>query len=402
VERSYDLVVVGGGIVGCAVAMVLAERHRLSLAVLEAEGYLAAHQSGRNSGVIHSGLYYAPGSLKARTCIAGREALFRFCAEAGIPHRRCGKLVVATGEAEIPRLAELARRGEAHGLRGLARLKPAEMREIEPEVGGVEGLWVSETGVVDFREVTRAYARRVEAARGEVLTGARVLAVRRRAPGLSLKTTAGRIECSLLVNCAGLGSDRLARRCGADPDFTIVPFRGDYCELKPARRSLVRGLIYPVPDPELPFLGVHLTRAVEDRVEVGPNAALALARERYGRLAIEPRDAFETLTFPGTWRLLRRYGGTALAEVRCSLSRRAFAAAAARLVPAIRAADLVRSGAGVRAQGVDRQGRLVEDFRLVEGERSLHVLNAPSPAATASLAIGEEVAARVARRFGLG
>lgn len=401
-RATYDLVVVGGGIVGMASALALLRRRpALKLAVLEAEARLALHQSGRNSGVIHSGLYYKPGSLKARTCTEGREAMFRFCAEEGIPHRRCGKLVVATREEEIPALEELERRGRANGLEGLERLGPREIREVEPEARGLDGLWVPQTGVVDFAAVTRALARRVEEAGGEVRTGARVTAVARRSGGLLLATAAGEVECAHLVGCAGLGSDRLARRCGLQPEVRILPFRGDYYELVPASRERVRGLIYPVPDPELPFLGVHLTRTIDDRVEAGPNAVLSLAREGYRRLAFSLQDAWEIAAYPGTWRLLARYWRAAAGEVRRSFSRRLFARDLARLVPALTAADVEPAGCGIRAQAVDRRGRLVDDFHVLEGETSLHVLNAPSPAATASLAIGRTIAERAAARFGL-
>jgi (S)-2-hydroxyglutarate dehydrogenase len=408
VPPAYDLVVVGGGIVGAATALALLDGRRLKLAVLEAEEGLARHQSGRNSGVLHSGIYYRPGSLKARTCTAGREAMERFCAEEGIPFRRCGKLVVATGEAELAALAELERRGRANGLAGLERLGPEEIRRVEPAAVGVAGLWVPQTGVVDFAAVTRALAGRVVAAGGEVRLGVRVRGVRvagvRAAGGrggLALATSAGEIACGHLVGCAGLGSDRLARRSGLDPGLRILPFRGDYYELVPERRELVRGLIYPVPDPGLPFLGVHFTRTIDGRVEAGPNAVPALARERYGRFSVVPRDAWEVVSYPGSWRLARRYWRTGLAEIGRSLSRRAFARALARLVPAVTAADVERAGCGVRAQAVDREGRLVDDFLLLEGEGSLHVVNAPSPAATAALAIGRTVAERAATLFGL-
>ncbi|HEX4955177.1 MAG TPA: L-2-hydroxyglutarate oxidase [Thermoanaerobaculia bacterium] len=396
-----DVVVVGGGVVGTATALALAEGWRAAPLLLEAEDRLAAHQSGHNSGVIHAGLYYAPGSLKARTCTEGREALFRLCEEEGIAHRRCGKLVVATRPEHLPRLDELERRGQANGLRGLTRLCAEEIAEREPHAVGLAGLWVAETGVVDYREVTRAYARRLAMAGGEIQTGARVLAVVRRADALTLETTAGPVTTRALVGCAGAGSDRLARLCGLSPDLAIVPFRGDYHALVPAASELVRGLIYPVPDPAFPFLGVHFTRRIDGRVEVGPNAVLALARERYGRLAFVPRDAWDALTWPGLWRLVARHGREGLAELHRAFNPRAFAAAARELVPAVRREHLEPAGCGVRAQAVDRRGKLVDDFAILEGERSLHVVNAPSPGATASLAIGRTVAGKAADLFGL-
>ncbi|MFN7962838.1 MAG: L-2-hydroxyglutarate oxidase [Thermoanaerobaculia bacterium] len=396
----HDLVVVGGGIVGLATALAVAERYRVSLLLLEAEDRLGAHQTGHNSGVIHAGLYYRPGSLKAATCAEGREALYRFCDEEGIPYRRSGKLVVATRPEQLPMLDELERRGRANGLSDLERLGPSELAEREPAACGVAGLWVAQTGVVSYPKVAEAYARRLAASGATILTGARVQAVNRRADGLVIETAAGSFEAAALIGCAGAGSDRLARRCGLAPQLRIVPFRGDYHELAENRRDLVRTLIYPVPDPAFPFLGVHFTRRIDDRVEIGPNAVLALARERYGRLSFAPRDAWEALAYPGLWRLARRYWATGLAELHRSFSRRAFAEAARELVPALRNDDLRPAGCGVRAQALDRQGRLIDDFALLAGERSLHVLNAPSPAATASLAIGRRIAEQAAEQFG--
>jgi L-2-hydroxyglutarate oxidase len=400
--ETYDLAVVGGGIVGTATALALARREVGSVVLLEAEEHLATHQSGHNSGVVHSGLYYRPGSLKARLCVDGREALYRLCAEDGIAHRRCGKLVVATGEDELPALAELERRGRANGLAGLERLDAAGLARHEPHAVGIAGLHVAETGVVDFRQVAQALARRFRAAGGELLTGARVGAVAREPSAVRLDTAGGAVRCRHLVACAGLGSDRLARRCGVEPGVRILPFRGDYFALVPARAHLVRALVYPVPDPELPFLGVHLTRTVDDRVEAGPNAVLALSRRRYSRFAFSFRDTLSTLLYPGFWRLARRYWRTGIAELRRSFSRRAFATAAARLLPALGADDLSRAGCGIRAQAVDRRGRLVDDFHLAGDARTLHLLNAPSPAATASLAIAETLAERALEQFALG
>lgn len=392
--------VVGGGIVGAAVALSLLERHPLRLAVLEAEANLAAHQTGHNSGVIHSGLYYKPGSLKARTCAEGREAMVSFCESEGIPFRRCGKLVVATRERELPALAELERRGLANGLPGVTRLDPSCIREHEPEAAGLAGLWVPETGVVDYRLVVAAMARRIEAMGRSVLLGTRVLKVHRDGAGLEIVTSMGTVRSGALINCAGYGSDRLARACGLEPEVAILPFRGDYFHLERDRSHLVRALIYPVPDPALPFLGVHFTRGIDGSVEVGPNAVPALSRTRYSGIRFDVRDAWESAAFPGTWRLLRRHWRSGLDEILRAASRAAFARDASRLVPAVKPKDLVRGGCGIRAQAVGRDGRLIDDFHILEGERSLHVLNAPSPAATASLAIGREVARRAATCFG--
>lgn len=400
-EKRYDLSVIGGGIVGCATALALSADAAPSLVLLEAEDRLAAHQTGHNSGVIHSGLYYRPGSLKALNCVRGREALYRFCSEQGVPHERCGKIVVATRPEEIPRLDELERRGRANGLTGLRRLRPEEIREHEPHCAGIDGLAVPDTGIVDYTAVTEAYARIVRERGGEIRTAARVTRVRRDGGGFVLETPAGVIRCRALINCAGLQSDRLARRCGTAPGLQIVPFRGEYYDLVPERRNLVRHLIYPVPDPAFPFLGVHFTRRVAGDVEAGPNAVLALSREGYRKTDVSARDALAFLSYGGFWRMAARHWRMGCGEVRRSLSRRAFVSALQRLVPDLDPEDVRPGGAGVRAQALDPAGRLLDDFRIAEGERMIHVLNAPSPAATASLAIGESIAAAARRSFGL-
>jgi (S)-2-hydroxyglutarate dehydrogenase len=398
-DGSCDVAVVGGGLVGLSAAMALAGRG-LTVTVLEAEDRVAVHQSGHNSGVIHSGLYYKPGSLKARLCVAGSRALFRFCAEEGIAHQRCGKLVVALDAEELPRLEELERRGRANGLQGVRRLRAEEIPEIEPHAAGIAALHVPETAIVDYPAVAQGYARRVEALGGRVVTGARVAGVRRDGSGLVVETARGAFAASLLVNCAGLQSDRVARLCGADPGVRIFPFRGEYYQLAPERRGLVHGLIYPVPDPRFPFLGVHLTRMVGGGVEAGPNAVLALKREGYRWRDVSLRDVAGTAAWPGFWRLAARYWRTGAYEVRRSLLKGAFARDLQRLVPEIRPADLHRAGSGVRAQALDSKGGLVDDFRIVRSERAIHVLNAPSPAATASIPIGEEIAAMAAEALG--
>ncbi len=394
-EKPVDVAVVGGGIVGLATAWTLARGHRRSVLVLEAEGDVARHQTGHNSGVIHSGLYYKPGSLKARNCARGRELLYRFCAERGLPHERCGKLVVAVEEAELPRLDALAERGRANGLVDLERLGPERLREREPHVAGRAGLLVPATGIVDYVAVCRALRDEIVAAGGEVRIGHRVEAVRRTPSGLDVAAGGATHAATALVNCAGLESDRVATLCGLRPTVRIVPFRGDYFDLVPERRELVRHLIYPVPDPELPFLGVHFTRRVDGSVEAGPNAVLSWKREGYSRTAFSLRDATSTLSFPGFWRMAPGYLGIGLAEYRRAWSQRRFVAALQRLVPEVREGDVVRGGCGVRAQALDRSGKLVDDFVVLEAERMVHVLNAPSPAATASLAIGETIAERV-------
>jgi len=399
--RRYDVAIIGGGIVGMATARALSARSRLSLVVLEAEDRLAAHQTGRNSGVIHSGLYYRPGSLKARYCVEGREALYRLCEQSGIPHERCGKIVVAKSDAELPVLAELERRGHANGLRGLRRLTPAEAREHEPHVATVGALLVPETGIVDYGHVTRTLADQVREAGGEITTRARVRGCRRDGNISVLETAAGTVACRYLVTCGGLYADRVARLCGADPGLRIVPFRGDYYELVPARRGLVRNLIYPVPDPDLPFLGVHFTRRIDGTVEAGPNAVLALKREGYHRWSFSARDAFDVASYPGSWRMARRYWQTGIGELHRAFSKRAFVAALRRLVPALGVDDVRRRGAGVRAQAIEASGELVDDFRIVGTPGAIHVLNAPSPAATASLSIGAHIARMAAASFDL-
>jgi len=393
-ENRDRPVVVGGGIVGLATALALSERGQPAI-VLEAEERLAAHQTGHNSGVIHSGLYYKPGSLKARTCRDGLEAMYRFCAEEGIPHRRCGKLVVATQEEELPRLALLEERGRANGVT-LRRLTGDEIREQEPEVQGIAGLWVEDTGVVNYTAVTEAMARRLVRQGGEVRTGGRVLAIRREGTASVVVTTRGEVRTRMLINCAGLQCDRVARLAGIEPGVRIVPFRGEYYTLRPERASLVRGLIYPVPNPALPFLGVHFTRGIDDVVEAGPNAVLAFCREGYKWSDVSLRDMLDWAVFPGFWRMARLQWRNGSQEMLRSLSRRRFLASLMTLLPRLEDSDIVPGGSGVRAQAVGRDGRLIDDFFLQTAPGQVHVLNAPSPAATASLAIGREVAARAA------
>ena len=395
---GFDVAVIGGGAVGLATAMALLREHRVSLVVLEAEKELAAHQTGNNSGVIHSGLYYKPGSLKARLCTEGREEMYRFCQEHDVPHERCGKVVVALDDGQIPALDELQRRGSANGLSDLRRLSIDELREHEPHVAGIAGLYVRETGIVNYRAVTEAYAGVVRELGGDVRTTSKLVRVTH-VPGggsIVLHTTQGDVECRMLINCGGLQSDRVARLCGVEPNVQIVPFRGEYYELAPHASKLVRNLIYPVPDPAFPFLGVHFTRMIGGGVEAGPNAVLALSRHGYcwGNCSIT--DLAQTLTFPGFWRLARKYWRTGCGEVHRSLSRTAFLAALRRLLPELTAADLKPGGAGVRAQAVERSGAMVDDFRIQFASNMAHVLNAPSPAATASISIGRYIAQQAA------
>lgn len=391
----------GGGIVGLATARALLLRFDATVTVLETEGSVAAHQTGHNSGVLHSGLYYKPGSMKARLCAEGRRAMVAYCQEKGIPHEVSGKLVVATRPAHLAQLDDLATRGRANGLAGVRRLSAGEMKELEPHAAGQAALHVPETGIVDYVEVCRAFQKDVESAGGTVATGARVTKVLRRSGETVLFTPAGEVSARFVVACAGLQADRFARLCGVDPGLAIVPFRGEYYDLGPARRFLVRNLIYPVPDPAYPFLGVHFTRKLNGAVEAGPNAVLALAREGYSRTSFSLRDAIGVATTPGFWPFVRRHWRTGIGEMGRSFSRRLFVRALQELVPALRETDVVPGGAGVRAQAMDPAGRLVDDFAFVEAEGMVHVLNAPSPAATASIRIGEAIAQRSGVRFGL-
>lgn len=397
-----DVAIVGGGIVGLATALALAGRAPgARLTVLEKEPEVAAHQTGHNSGVIHSGIYYQPGSLKARLCVEGARRMVEFCESHGIRYELCGKVIVATSEAELGPLEELHRRGTASGVPGLRRIGPAELKDIEPEAAGVAALHSPRTGIVDYREVARAMASDLCRRGVDVRTSAGVRAIHRDGGGLRLETAAGDVPARYLINCAGLYADVVARMAGAGPDVQIVPFRGEYYFLRPDRRRLVRGLVYPVPDARLPFLGVHLTRTVHGDVEAGPNAVLALAREGYTRGRIHAGELWETLRYRGFRALARRHWRVGVYEYYRSLSKGAFVRSLQRLVPAIRPNDVAPGGAGVRAQAVDAEGRLVDDFRIVATPGAIHVLNAPSPAATASLAIGAYVAELAGRRFEL-
>jgi (S)-2-hydroxyglutarate dehydrogenase len=395
VTESFDVAVVGGGIVGLATAKALLARRARRVVVIEKESDVAAHQTGHNSGVIHSGLYYKPGSLKAETCTRGRALLEAFCEERGVRFERCGKIVLAVRAEQIAQLDELERRGRANGLGGMRRIGRDEIRELEPNVAGVAALHVPETGIVDYREVARAYAAVIVEGGGEVRTGTKLVSIGRDAGEIVLETTTSTLRARALVNCAGLHSDRVARMCGVDPEVRIIPFRGEYYELVESKRALVRNLVYPVPNPEFPFLGVHFTRMIGGGVEAGPNAVLALRREGYRKSSFSLHDAWTTATFGGFWKMAAKYWRTGIGEVWRSWSKRAFVEALRDLVPSLEEDDLVAAGAGVRAQALSPSGALVDDFAIVESDRMVHVINAPSPAATASLAIGESIAARV-------
>jgi L-2-hydroxyglutarate oxidase LhgO len=391
-----SILVVGGGAVGLATAYrILERRPGARLTLLEKEPKLGQHQTGNNSGVLHCGLAYRPGTAKARLAVRGIRQMTAFCREHGVPHDICGKLVVAYEVEQVPRLHALKERGTANGLEGLEILNPARMREIEPHVGGVAGLHVPEEGIVDYPAVCGTLKREIEARGGRVVCGAEVLGLRERGGAWFALTTAGDYSAQRLVTCTGLQADRTARQAGLRPRARVVPFRGDYYRLKPHREHLVRNLIYPVADPKFPFLGVHLTRMIAGGVEAGPNAVLALKREGYGRTDFDIPDAWDALTFSGLWRFVGRHLGMCAAELRRAFSKRLFTQALQLLVPELQEDDLEEAGAGVRAQAMSPNGHLVEDFEILSRRGGLFVLNAPSPAATASLAIGEEIAARL-------
>ena len=391
-----SVVVIGGGIIGLAVAWELTGRG-LDVTVLEKEGGWAAHQTGHNSNVVHAGLYYKPGSFKARMSVAGNRSIVDFARRHDVPVEVCGKLVVATGEEEVPALDVLAERAAANGVPA-KRITSAEAREYEPEVSCVAALRVESTGIIDYPGVCAALVRLLGEAGADLRLNSAALAIRAgRGGGVEVATSAGIVRADALVNCAGLHSDRVARLAGLTPSARIVPFRGEYYELRPESRHLVKGLIYPVPDPTLPFLGVHLTRMLDGSVHAGPNAVLALRREGYRWTDFSAKDVAEVATFPGTWRLARRYAiPTGLDEVRRSFSKKRFAASLARLVPAVTEADIVRHGSGVRAQAMRSDGSLVDDFLIETARDQVHVLNAPSPAATSALEIARHIADRVA------
>ena len=403
-----DVAIVGAGIVGLATAYRLLERlPDLKVTVLEKEADVAMHQSGHNSGVVHAGIYYAPGSLKARLCAEGKADLERFAERHEIPLEQCGKLIVALTDDELPRLASLRERATANAVPGLEEVGPERIREIEPYAAGIRGLWSPTTGIVDFRRVSLAYAAEVRGRGGSIVTDAAVRSIHARGGRRILETDRGAIEARAVITCAGLHSDRVAAMTGptdgpADGAAPrIVPFRGDYYTLTPEARHLVRGLLYPVPDPGFPFLGVHFTRRIDGEVWAGPNAVLAFAREGYRRRDVSPRDLAETLAYPGFLRLARLHLRTGLAEMWRDVSKRAFVAELRRFIPEIDATDLMFGPSGVRAQALNRDGSLADDFVLDEGDGVLHVRNAPSPAATSSLAIGRVLAETAIERFGL-
>jgi L-2-hydroxyglutarate oxidase len=393
---NHDAVIVGGGIVGLATAYRLLEaRPQTKLLLLEKESKLAAHQTGNNSGVLHSGLYYKPGSEKAKLSVGGLQQMVAFCREHGVAYEQCGKVVVATVEDELPRLENLWERGNANGLLGLQKLNPAQIKEIEPHAAGIAAIHVPQEGIVDYPGVCEKLGELICKAGGEIRLNARVLKIVSDGGGQIVETSAGTFRAKFVVTCGGLHADRLVKAAGQKPSAKIIPFRGEYFKIKKERQFLVRNLIYPVPDPKFPFLGVHFTRLIHGGIEAGPNAVLAFAREGYKWSNVNLRDLADSLCFPGLWKFLAKYPSMCGYEIRRSLSRAEFTRSLQKLVPEIREDDLETGGSGVRAQAMLRDGKMVEDFHFQEAPGVLHVVNAPSPAATASLAIGRKISERV-------
>jgi len=401
-DQHFDIAVIGGGVVGLSSALHFVQKFpNLKLVLLEKENSVAQHQSGRNSGVIHSGIYYKPGSLKARLCVEGAAAMIAFCGEHAIPHQVCGKVVAATSAEEVPRLQELLSRGQANGVAGLKLLTREEVRELEPHCGGVAWLHVPGTGITGYQRVCEKYAELITAAGGSVATSTELLHIVRNGNETVLETNQRSFSTKYVVNCAGLHSDRVSRMAGVDPPVQIMPFRGEYYDLIPERRHLVRSLIYPVPDLRFPFLGVHFTRRVGGEVDAGPNAVLAFKREGYRKIDFNLLDLSESISYSGFWRMASKYWRDGAAEFYRSLRKSAFVRALQRLVPEVESQDLVRSNSGVRAQAVRADGSLVDDFQFVCKDKMLHVWNVPSPAATASLPIGREIVRMAQQGFGL-
>jgi len=394
-----EIIIIGGGIIGCATAMAILKNSNYKVLVIEAEKKLAKHQTGNNSGVIHSGLYYKPGSLKAKNCIEGRKLLYTYCEEHKIKFEKCGKVIVAVNDTEIKSLNDLYERGIANGLEGLKKLTAEELNEYEPHVKGVHGLFVPQTGIVDYLQVTHSYAKIVKEAGGEIETGCRFISISKSGKELILKTTMGDIKTKFLVNCGGLYSDRIAKACGVNPGLQIVPFRGEYYKLKEEKKHLVKNLIYPVPNPKFPFLGVHFTRMINGGIEAGPNAVLAFKREGYNKTDFTFKDVSSMMTYSGFWKMVSKYYKMGFGEFYRSLNKKAFIKALQKLVPDVQLIDITKGGSGVRAQALEPNGKLVDDFRIVEANRMIHVLNAPSPAATASISIGNRIAKMVKSKF---
>lgn len=391
----YDFAIIGGGIVGLSTAMALGERHPdARILVLEKESQWAFHQTGNNSGVIHSGIYYKPGSFKAKFCRDGSRSMVEFCQKHDIDHDICGKVIVATNEQELPRLENLYTRGLENGI-PVKRISPEEVKEIEPHVGCVGGIRVFNTGIVNYKQVCLKYAELIRKQGGDLRLNTQVLQIRRSGQNHVLKTNNGSFETRFVINCAGLHSDRIAKLGKANPGAKIVPFRGEYYELTPEKRYLVKTLIYPVPNPDFPFLGVHFTRMIDNSVHAGPNAVLSLKREGYKKTDFDLRDFAEVITYPGFWKLAAKHADEGIQEIIRSFSKAAFVKSLQTLIPEVKAEDVIPTHAGVRAQALMNNGSLVDDFLIIEGENSIHVCNAPSPAATSSLEIGKAIVGKI-------
>jgi len=398
-QNSFDIIVIGGGIIGTATALSLQKKSKLRILVIEAEKELAHHQTGNNSGVIHSGLYYKPGSLKAKNCSEGRELLYQFCTENNIPFKKCGKIVLATNESELDSLDQLYKKGIANGLTGIKKLESYEIKNYEPHSNGIAGLFVPQTGIVDYTKVTEQYAKLFLDSGGSIETNCRFLSLKKSYGNQIVITSKKEFETKILVNCGGLYCDRIAKLCGVNPGLQIIPFRGEYYKLKKEKEYLVNNLIYPVPDPRFPFLGVHFTRMMKGGVEAGPNAVLAFKREGYSKKDFSFTDISQMITYSGFWKMASKYYRMGFEEFYRSFSEKAFVKALQKLVPEIQEGDIEPGGAGVRAQALEPDGKLVDDFRILETDKMVHVLNAPSPAATASLSIGQKIAEIIKKRF---
>ncbi len=399
-EVKNDIIVIGGGIVGLATALQLKTKNPdLKLTLLEKENELAKHQTGNNSGVIHSGIYYKPGSLKAVNCVTGYKKLLAFCDQEGIPYDLCGKIIVATSKEELPRLETLYERGGQNGLTGLKKIREGELKEYEPHVNGIAGIFVPQTGIIDFKTVAEKYAEKIRALGGEIILGAKVKRIVSLNGSSTVYTSDNEYQAKLIVNCAGLYSDKVARLTHKNPGVKIIPFRGEYYKLAKDKEYLVKNLIYPVPDPAFPFLGVHFTRMMKGGIEAGPNAVLAFAREGYSKSKINIAELAESLAWPGFQKVAAKYWKTGFGEMYRSFSKAAFTKALQALIPEIQEKDLVPGGAGVRAQACDRGGGLLDDFMILESDHAVNVCNAPSPAATSSLAIGDTVSDMVLKRL---
>lgn len=399
IENSFDIIVIGGGIIGTATALSLQNNSKTKILLIEAEKELAYHQTGNNSGVIHSGIYYKPGSLKAKNCAEGRELLYDFCERQNIPFEKCGKIVVANRKSELIALDELYNRGIANGLIGIKKLRGDEIKNYEPHSNGIAGLFVPQTGIVDYSEVTKKYAQIFLAGGGCIKTDCKFLSLKNSSGELIVITTKGEFKVKFLVNCGGLYCDRIAKLCGVNPRLQIVPFRGEYYKLKKEKEYLIKNLIYPVPDPRFPFLGVHFTRMIKGGVEAGPNAVLAFKREGYSKKDFSLNDLSQMIFSPGFWKMASKYYKMGFEEFYRSFNKKAFVKELQKLVPEIQEDDIETGGAGVRAQALDPDGKLVDDFRIIETDKMLHVLNAPSPAATASISIGRRIAEIVINKF---